>query len=681
MLVLGAAATFAAEPAKPLNELPYTPSLDLAAMDRTLDPCVDFYAYSCGGWQKANPIPADQSRWSVYSKVYNDNLGYLWGLLEAATQASGGVDGRSPASVDERLIGDYYGSCIDEAAIERAGLAPLQADLDAIAALRSPGELSALLARLQVKTGGSNLLFGFGSSQDFGDASAVIGYLSAGGLGLPDRDYYTAQDDDSKSKRAKYRDHVAAMLGLLGDAPDAAAAAADRILAFETRLAEASLTRVERRDPYKTYNKKTRAELAALTPHFSWDPYLQGLGVPGLATVNVAQPKFLERVDRLLGEESLETWKTYLRWQLLNAKAAQLPRAFADRDFEFYGHTLRGTEARAPRWKECVQAVDGQLGEALGKVFVDKTFSARTKAETTRMVELIEQAMRTRLDGLAWMSAATKAQARRKLASMKNKIGYPDRWRDYSSIAVERGDYYGNVERATAFENRRQLAKIGKPVDRGEWGMTPPTVNAYYDPQMNDINFPAGILQPPLYDPKSDDAPNYGNTGSTIGHELTHGFDDEGRQFDADGNLKDWWAAADGKEFEKRADCVADQYDDYVIVDDIKINSRLTLGEDVADLGGTILAYEAWRLATQSQRLRPIDGLTPDQRFFVGFAQWACSNDRPEALRVSARTNPHSPGKYRINGVVVNMPEFAQAFSCKPGQPMVKKAADICRIW
>jgi putative endopeptidase len=672
-LALSGRLAFAADPSQPLTALPYTPSLNLTAMDRAVDPCVDFYAYSCGGWQRSNPIPADQSRWSVYSKVYNDNLAFLWGILEAAA--------KDPKTPDEKRIGAYYASCVDEATIDGRGLAPIQKDLDAIAAVSSTRQLPALLAALHQRTRGNSLLFRFASSQDYGDATSVIGEIAAGGLGLPDRDYYVATDEDSKTKRELYRQHVAAMLRLAGDSADTSFAAADQILALETRLAEASLTRVERRDPYKTYNKKTRQELLALTPRFDWPTYLAGLGLAELTSVNVAQPAFLRRVDELLGSVPLGTWKTYLRWQLINTQAERLPRAFADLDFGFYGKGLRGTQSRAPRWKECVQDVDDQLGEALGKVFVERTFSPATKGDTTHMVDLIRQAMKSRVDGLDWMSAATKAQALRKLGAMANKIGYPEAWRDYSSIQIGRDDYYGNAERSIAFEYRRQLSKIGRAVDRGEWGMTPPTVNAYYDPQMNDINFPAGILQPPLYDPKSDDAPNYGNTGSTIGHELTHGFDDEGRQFDAQGNLKDWWTPADAAAFEKRVSCVADQYATYTIVDDIKINSRLTLGEDVADLGGTILAYEAWRLQTQAQRLRPIDGLTPDQRFFVGFAQWACGSDRPEALRVGARTNPHSPGQYRINGVVVNMPEFAAAFSCKPGQPMVKKASEICRIW
>jgi len=453
------------------------------------------------------------------------------------------------------------------------------------------------------------------------------------------------------------------------------------VMRLETELAKVSLTRVERRDPYKTYHKMNRREAERLAPRLGLRDYLAGAGLSGLDTLNVAQPKFVERAGQLLRSEPLPTWKSYLRWQLINAKAPNLSRSFSDRDFDFYRKYLRGAEQRAPRWKECVQAVDRDFGEALGKVYVDKAFAPHVKADVVRMVDFVARVMKARLEGLEWMSAATRQQALEKLSGLRNKIGYPERWRDYSSIAVRRDDHFGNAERAAAFENRRQLAKIGQPVDRGEWGMTPPTVNAYYDPQMNDMNFPAGVLQPPLYDPRSDEAPNYGNTGSTIGHELIHGFDDEGRQFDAKGNLRDWWTEADAEEFEKRASCVADQYAQYTIVDDLKINSRLTLGEDVADLAGTIISYEAWKLATAGQTLEPREGLTPQQRFFVGFAQWDCANYRPEALRLSALTNPHSPARYRINGVVVNMPEFARAFSCQPGQPMVRKAEEICRIW
>ncbi|HXU32898.1 MAG TPA: M13 family metallopeptidase, partial [Thermoanaerobaculia bacterium] len=453
------------------------------------------------------------------------------------------------------------------------------------------------------------------------------------------------------------------------------------VLRFETALAEAQLSRVERRDPYKTWHRTQKADLLKLTPSFSWDAYWTGIGAPKIADLNVSEPKYFERVERQLKEASLADWQTYLSWQVLNVRSQYLTDAFRTASFEFYSKTLRGVQAMPPRWKTCVGNVDRDLGEALGQVFVAKSFSPETKASTLDMTLRIEKAMAARIAALPWMGAETKKQAQAKLNGMRNKIGYPDVWRDYSSLTIERGDYLGNVARAYRFEERRDLAKIGKPVDRGEWSMSAPTVNAYYDAQLNDMNFPAGVLLPPLYDAKSDDAPNYGDTGGTIGHELTHGFDDEGRQFDANGNLRDWWTADDAKEFEKRAQCVVDQYAQYPIVDDLKINSKLTLGEDVADLGGEIIAYAAWKDATKDKKLEPIEGLTPDQRFFVGFAQWVCNNDRPENLRLRAKTDPHSPGRYRINGVVVNMPEFAQAFACKPGQPMVKKPEDLCRIW
>jgi endothelin-converting enzyme/putative endopeptidase len=426
----------------------------------------------------------------------------------------------------------------------------------------------------------------------------------------------------------------------------------------------------------------TLGELQKQAPGFDWAGYLAAFPTPQrLSSLNVEEPKFFTRAAELVAKEPLADWKAYLRWHLVDTRSPFLSKAFVDADFDFFQRTLRGVEQQQPRWKRCVGMVDNQLGEALGKVFVDKTFTADTKARTLDMVQRVEKAMERRLGALDWMSPATKKEAMRKLHGLRNKIGYPDRWRDYSSIRVERADWVGNVARAAAFEERRQFDKIGKPVDRGEWGMTPPTVNAYYNSSMNDMNFPAGVLQPPLFDPKMDDAPNYGNTGGTIGHELIHGFDDEGRQFDADGNLKDWWTAEDAKAFKERVSCVADQYAAYVVIDDIKINSELTLGEDVADLAGLQLAWDAWKDATAAMKLGPKDGLSPEQRFFVGFAQWDCANIRDEAKRLSARTNPHSPPQYRINGVLVNMPEFAQAFSCKAGQPMVKDPAKVCRIW
>ncbi|HET9364439.1 MAG TPA: M13 family metallopeptidase, partial [Candidatus Angelobacter sp.] len=501
----------------------------------------------------------------------------------------------------------------------------------------------------------------------------------AGGLGLPDRDYYTKTDAKSEEIRQKYVQHVQNMLQLLGDAPATAKSESQKIMEIETALAKASLTRVEQRDPHNLFHKMDRKQLQALTPSFDFDTYLKAGGIGQVNTFNVTEPKFFQEVEHQLQNNSLDDLKTYLRWHMVNAEAPFLSSAFVKENFDFNSHTLHGVEQIPPRWKRCVRLTDRQLGEALGQEFVNRAFSQQTKASTLQMTKQIEQAMQEDIEQLTWMSPETKKQALEKLHAVVNKIGYPDKWRDYSSVDIKRGDFLGNVQRATLFEAKRQLAKIGKPLDRGEWGMTPPTVNAYYNPQMNDINFPAGVLQPPLYDPKEDDAPNYGNTGGTIGHELTHGFDDEGRQFDAKGNLRDWWTKEDGAEFEKRAQCIVDQYAQYTIVDDIKINSKLTEGEDVADLGGLILAYMAWKMQTKGQQLENRDGFTPDQRFFIGYAQWACENERPENLRANAITNEHSPGKYRVNGLMVNIPEFQQAFSCKAGQPMVRE--NRCRVW
>jgi len=658
----------------PLTALPYTPSLDVPSMDRTADPCVDFYQYTCGGWMKNNPIPPDQASWSVYGKLAEENGEFLWGILEEAAKPS---PDRTPA---QQKVGDYFEACMDEAHIEALGATPLKPVLDEIAGLKSKRDLAHLLADQHQKDYGSGWLFGFGSDQDFGDATQVIAFAHAGGLGLPDRDYYTKSDAKSKEIREKYLRHVASMLRLIGDSKAQAEKDAKTVLRVETDLAKASLTRVERRNPYNLYHKMSPAELASLTPSFAWARYLADNGLTDIKTLNVTEPKFFKALDKEIKSVPLSDWKAYLRWHAAHSRAPYLSKNFVVEDFDFYRKTLRGVNELPPRWKRCVRYVDRDLGEALGQEFVRRTFSADTKAKTVDMTRRVEAAMQSEIQSLDWMTDATKQRATEKLHAVANKIGYPDRWRNYAPLDVKRGDFFGNATRATVFESRRELAKIGRPVDRGEWGMTPPTVNAYYNPQMNDINFPAGVLQPPLYDPKLDDAPNYGNTGSTIGHELTHAFDDEGRQFDGQGNLKDWWTPEDAKKFEERVQCVRDQYAQYTIVDDIKINSKLTSGEDVADLGGTLLAYIAWKDAVANQHLEPIDGFTPDQRFFIGFAQWACENERPENLRANAITNPHSPGKYRINGIVSDMPEFWKAFNCHEGNPMVR-GAKACKVW
>jgi putative endopeptidase len=658
---------------RPFTELPYTPGLDLTAMDRSVDPCVDFYAYSCGGWQRRNPIPPDQTSWSVYGKTATENFQFLWGLLETAA-AKPDVE-RTPA---ERKVGDFFQACMDEKSVEAAGARPMAADLAAIGGMRSKAEMAKLVARLHLTVDGG-MLFGFGSEQSFENSEEVVAWVTAGGLGLPDRDYYVKDDPRSKEIREKYQAHVREMLRLSGMSARRSTEAARTVMRIETALARASLTKVDKRDPRKIWHRTPTAELVKGASNFGWADYLAASGAPASPWVNVAEPAFLAELDRQIAKEPLGAWKTYLRWHLVRSSAPFLSTPFQKGSFGFYAATLRGAKELAPRWKRCVRWTDADLGEALGQVFVSRVFPPSVKADADTMVKLVQAAMAKRIDALDWMAPETRKAAHQKLAAMKNKIGYPERWRDYSALVVERGDFAGNVARARAFETRRQLAKIGKPVDRAEWGMTPPTVNAYYNSSMNDMNFPAGVLLPPLWDPRMDLAPGYGNTGGTVGHELIHGFDDEGRQFDATGNLRDWWTEADGKEFEKRAACVSDQYARYLVVDDVRINSKLTLGEDIADLAGVLLAWDAWKMATAGQKLEPRDGLSPEQRFFVGFAQWVCANERPEEVRVRAATDPHSPPVWRVNGVVPNVPEFARAYSCKAGQPMVRENA--CRIW
>jgi endothelin-converting enzyme/putative endopeptidase len=641
-------------------------------MDPSVDACVDFYRYTCGGWQKNNPIPPDQASWDVYGKLQEDNLRLLWGLLQGAADAQAT---RTPA---QQRIGDYFAACMDQHAIDAAGVSPLRPALARIAALGSVRRVAPLLAAMHMH-GSADALFSFSAEQDFADASRMIANVDAGGLALPDRDNYLSDDAHTRALRKAYRAHVVHMFELLGDTRRAAEQGMHAVLAIETELARASLAGDERVDPHRIYHRRSPAQLQRLVPAFDWPAYFAAMGVPQGTPVNVGEPAFFRRLGTLLKVRPLADWKAYLRWQLVNAHADTLSSPLAQAHFDFFSARLRGVQAAPARWKQCVRWVDRDLGDALGQVFVKRSFTPATKARAAQMTKAIEAAMDERIRHLAWMSEPTRRAALAKLHAVVNKIGYPDRWRDDSGLSIRRDDFFGNVERAQAFETRRSVAKIGHPVDRGEWSMTPPTVNAYYDWQLNAMNFPAGVLQPPLFDPAMDAATNYGNTGSTIGHELTHGFDDAGRQFDAQGNLADWWSRKDAAEFNRRAGCLVKQYDGYTAVDGIKLDGRLTLGENVADLGGAVLAYVAWHSVTAGQPGAPRDGFTPEQRFFIGMGQWACSNDRLEAQRLWALTDSHAPNRYRVNGVVANMPEFARAFSCRPGQPMVR--AKPCRVW
>jgi putative endopeptidase len=643
--------------------------LDVTSMDTSADPCADFFAYSCGSWIKKNPIPPDQTSWSVYSKLEDDTKGILREILESSALPAGRRDALT------QKIGDYYAACMDEKATDAAAIKPLQPVLDQIQQLRFKRDIAEVVGAMV----SDDALFRFRSDQDYKDSSQEIAEADQGGLGLPDRDYYLKTDAKSVELRRAYSAHLRKIFGLLGDEPTAAALEAQTVLRIETALAKGSLTRVERRDPQKLYHKMTIRQLDALNPSFQWKIYLAKVGLPSVEALNVETPGFFKTLNIELRNETIASWKTYLRWHLINANAPFLSSDFVNADFDFYGKTLQGAQELEPRWKRCVGYADNDLGEALGRAYVERNFSPEAKERAQKMVKEIEDAMGRDIDSLPWMTATSKQRALEKLHAVTNKIGYPDKWRDYSALTITRDDEMGNVLRAREFEFHRQLNKIGKPVDHGEWQMTPPTVNAYYDPQMNDINFPAGVLQPPLFDARSDAAPNFGDTGATMGHELTHGFDDEGRQFDAQGNLRDWWTPEDAKAFDQRASCISDQYSQYVVVDDIKINGKLTLGEDIADLGGVILAYMAWQDDTKGLRSEPLEGFTPAQRFFIAYGQSWCASTRDETKRLRATVDPHSPDKYRANGVVSNMPEFQQAFHCKAGAPMVRE--NRCRVW
>jgi endothelin-converting enzyme/putative endopeptidase len=657
-----------AQAAQPARTAAAASGLDSSFFNRAVDPCADFYQFACGGWLAANPIPADRPRWGRFDELQERNDTILRRVLESA------ATGRDASA---RKIGDYYASCMDEATIERRGVTPLDPDLKNIAALTAVNRLPELLAELHKI--GVNAFFTFSSEPDMKNASTVIAGADQGGMGLPDRDYYFREDARSVDIRKQYVEHVTKLLTLAGAAPARAAADADAVMRVETALARAALDRVSRRDPERVYHRMTPAEFQAITPNFDWSRYLRGIGAPAITAINVSEPDFFKAFNQQIATTTVDDVRTYLRWHLLHANAFILSKPFVDENFRFYNATLQGVQEQRPRWKRCVSYVDGDLGEALGQSFVKETFGPQAKSDMLKMVADVEGALERDINALDWMTDATKRQAFAKLHATANKIGYPDQWRDYSALSIERGDAVGNSHRANTFEVHRQLSKIGKPVDKNEWGMTPPTVNAYYNPLENNINFPAGILQPPFYGAGRDAAINYGGAGAVIGHELTHGFDDQGRQFDGSGNLKDWWTPDDAAAYKQRSSCLVDQYSGFTAIDDVKLNGKLTLGENTADNGGLRLALMAYLGSDAAKSAETIEGFTPEQRVFLGWAGVWCENRRPEYERLQAQTNPHSPGRYRVNGVLSNMPEFQKAFSCKSDAPMVSKNA--CRVW
>jgi len=653
--------------------------VEKAALDPGVQPCDDFYQYACGGWIKQTEIPGDEATWyRSFSVIRDRNEEVLKGILEAKAKAKGDAGDAGDDKYGKQL-GDLYASCMDEEGIEKNGTKPLDPWLKATDDVRDVAGLTKLLGKLQGD--GLGMIWDLSAAQDFGDATQVVGMIWQGGLGMPEKEYYL---DDKTPKmvelRGFYEKHITAMLQLAGDPEPKAKAAAKVVMNVETQLAKAWMSKEDRREPKKINHRATKAELPKLAPGIAWDPWLEGAAAKGITTFNVAQPDFMKAVGGMVGGKvSIADWKTYIRWQLFRQTADELPRRFVEEKFK-WRQALVGTKSLPARWKRCVRAIDGGMGEALAQPFVKTTLGAEGKATVVGMVTAIEASMHENLEKLAWMDDATRKQAFVKLGKIANKIAYPDQFRSYDGLTIARDSYVANMIAASAFEHRRQMKKIGKPVDRAEWQMSPPTVNAYYDAQLNEMVFPAGILQPPFYANKAPMPTNFGGIGMVMGHELTHGFDDEGRQFDADGNLKDWWGKDVNAEFERRADCVKKQYDGYVVLGDVHVNGKLTLGENIADLGGLKLAYKSMKTKSAAAPAAGAKGeLTADQEYFLGFAQGWCGKMRDEALRHQVATNPHSPPNFRVNGPISNTPEFAQAFNCKPDAKMVRK--DRCEVW
>ena len=649
--------------------------IDPANMDTTVKPCEDFYTYANGAWIKANPVPADKSRWGAFEQLADHNRDVLRSILD---EVSAKKDW--PGGSVEQKVADFYASGMDESAIEKAGAAPLRPWLAKVDALKSANDLPSLLGEFRLNGLGGGFMFMV--AQDPKDSTRYIGTLNQGGLGMPDRDYYLKDDPKSKEIREKYVAHVAKMLALGGEKPETAAACADVVMEIETKLAKASITRIENRDPQKTYNKMTLAELEKLGPDFGWKAYFAQLGVGQVPDLNVRQPQFFKAFAELSAATPTDHWRIYLKWHVISGMATSLARAFEDESFAFNGKILNGVPQQEERGKRVEAATDRALGEALGQLYVRRAFSPEAKAKMVELVENLRAALKERIEKLEWMGPETKAQALRKLAAFGVKVGYADKWRDYSKLEITRSSYAENMLRARRFESARNLEKLGKPIDRTEWGMTPPTVNAYYSSTMNEIVFPAGILQPPFFNAKADDAVNYGGIGAVIGHEMGHGFDDSGSQFDADGNLKNWWTEADRKAYKARTDLIVKQFDAYEPLPGEHVKGALTLGENIGDLGGLTIAYVALQKAlAKNGRPGPIDGFTPEQRFFLNWAQVWRMTIRDEAQRVRLNTDPHSPGKYRANGPLSNLPEFYQAFGCSAGDPMVRPPEVRTGIW
>ena len=651
-----------------------TKPIDPRNMDLSVQPCDNFYLYANGTWIKNNPIPPAYSSWGSFTELAERNNEVLHSILENAANEKTASEGSNL-----QKIGDFYATGMDTVKIESLGWQPIAEDLKRIDAVTTIEGVQTEIARLHAEGAGG--LFGFRSGQDLKNSSLVIGQLSQGGLGMPDRDYYVAEDARSKKLRDEYESHVAAMFKLVGDDQNSASRAASNVMTIETRLAKASRTRVERRDPDKNYNKMTQEQLAALAPTFEWKKFFVGAGWSDPSDVNVGQPDFFKEVNTMMSDVPVAQWKDYLRWRVISSAAPYLSSGFVNEDFRFHGEELTGAKELQPRWKRVKSVIDRLMGEALGQLYVAKVFPPQAKVRAMQMVNNLKEAMREHIKHLDWMDDVTKQAALKKLDAFGVKIGYPDKWRDYSSLHIDRTSYFGNVRRAIEFSVQYNINKIGKPVDKTEWGMTPPTVNAYYTPSRNEIVFPAGILQPPFFDFKADDAVNYGGMGAVIGHEISHGFDDQGSKFDAEGNLKSWWSPETRRKFEARTAVLVKQFDGYVAVDSLHVNGKLTLGENIGDLAGLSIAYTALENTLRNKTIEVIDGFTPEQRFFLSWAQVWRRNVRPQQLRLQVRTDPHSPSEFRTNGPLSDLQEFYDAFNCGKKGAMYIAPENRARIW